>query len=1126
MAITKITTGVISLNAVTATIVAENVITSSELATNAVDTLQITNEAVTSAKLDTNIDVAGTLDVTGVLTADSNVVIAGNLTVNGTTVTNSATNTTIEDALIELGTGTSGTPANDAGIIIERGSAANAFIGFDESADKFIVATTTATGSSTGDLTLTAAPLVTGALTASGLSYPTSDGSSAQVIQTDGSGNLSFGTVITGGAVVHNYTATGDGSTATFDTGINPQDEVNTWVHIDGVYQNKSEYSYNGTSITFTSAPDSGAAIDIISGTQNGFSTADSVLGVYTATTTDTATYDTGLSASTENNVNIFIEGVYQPKSTYTWSGSTITFDANTPVGLSLEVIASKTLTSGAVVTASIADDAVTAAKLASNSVVSASIVNNSITGADISATTSIVASTFTGNLVGNVTGNVVGNVTGTLQTAAQGNITSVGTLTGLDVAGTPTFDGLTAEGAAVNINMLETNTTDVNTRLRLNSGDFIIQTLNDAQNAVTSRLAVDNATGDISFYEDTGSTAKLFWDASAESLGIGTSSPEKALHIKSTSNQLRLQDSTNDKKYDLNVDGNNFSIDDMSAGASRFTIKDGGNVGIGTSSPAQPLTVNGGVFVTNDLNSPGSAGSYTYNGTAIDYASNGARYWSWGSSSARGTFDFIQLENDGTNQQTAMTIDSSGKVGIGTSTPIENLDVSGYQGISVNNNYAHMGSTVSGAMAIFGHNIKSDSGGNTIKSANTGYHSSMIKMYYNEGITFHATSGTTTAGDVFYNVSGTTNELMRITNSGNVGIGTINTNSFKTYIDASSGKGLFVGAGDGGYTALGFDGDGLATKGSLTSHDGKLYIGSENTSGTGSNGELMVVPGTGNIMTLDGANAYVGIGTTNPSSKLQIMGGTSGVDQISLSSNLSDNTTKYAGLIMTMYTNNTAALIGAKAENGNTSLFYGSSGSDHRGVTKHIWYTNSNYNATSGNTERMRLTSAGILLFKKTDSSVNVAGGYIDGGECIMSTTSGANTYLVRNTSNSTYSFYVGGDGEIHSTNTSITSLSDERLKENIVDLETGLSEVMSLKPRRFDWKEGEGSGKKNLSGFIAQEVETVLPDLIDDFMHDDIDDAKSVKMGDMIPTLVKAIQEQQTIIDDLKSRIEALEG
>ena len=57
--------------------------------------------------------------------------------------------------MIELGTGVTGTPGNDAGIVIERGSAANAFIGYDESADKFIVGTGTFTGASTGNLSIT-----------------------------------------------------------------------------------------------------------------------------------------------------------------------------------------------------------------------------------------------------------------------------------------------------------------------------------------------------------------------------------------------------------------------------------------------------------------------------------------------------------------------------------------------------------------------------------------------------------------------------------------------------------------------------------------------------------------------------------------------------------------------------------------------------------------------------------------------------------------------------------------------------------------------------------------------------------------------------------------------------------
>ena len=88
--------------------------------------------------------------------------LAGNLTVNGTTTTVSSTNTTISDKLLELGTGTSGTPSGDAGIVIERGASDNAFMGWDESGDTFILATTSATGASTGDLTLADANLQAG----------------------------------------------------------------------------------------------------------------------------------------------------------------------------------------------------------------------------------------------------------------------------------------------------------------------------------------------------------------------------------------------------------------------------------------------------------------------------------------------------------------------------------------------------------------------------------------------------------------------------------------------------------------------------------------------------------------------------------------------------------------------------------------------------------------------------------------------------------------------------------------------------------------------------------------------------------------------------------------------------
>jgi len=94
------------------------------------------------------------------LQVDGNAIVTGNLTVNGTTTTLSTTNSVISDTLIELGNGTTGSPANDTGLVLERGDSDNAFIGFDESADKFIVGTGSFTGASTGNLSITTGTLV------------------------------------------------------------------------------------------------------------------------------------------------------------------------------------------------------------------------------------------------------------------------------------------------------------------------------------------------------------------------------------------------------------------------------------------------------------------------------------------------------------------------------------------------------------------------------------------------------------------------------------------------------------------------------------------------------------------------------------------------------------------------------------------------------------------------------------------------------------------------------------------------------------------------------------------------------------------------------------------------------
>ena len=88
-------------------------------------------------------------------TFTGNLTVGGNLTVNGTTTTLNSANSTVSDKIIELGNGTSGSPSGDSGIVIERGSSSNAFMGWDESADTFLMGTGSFTGSSTGNLTVT-----------------------------------------------------------------------------------------------------------------------------------------------------------------------------------------------------------------------------------------------------------------------------------------------------------------------------------------------------------------------------------------------------------------------------------------------------------------------------------------------------------------------------------------------------------------------------------------------------------------------------------------------------------------------------------------------------------------------------------------------------------------------------------------------------------------------------------------------------------------------------------------------------------------------------------------------------------------------------------------------------------
>jgi hypothetical protein len=258
-------------------------------------------------------------------------------------------------------------------------------------------------------------------------------------------------------------------------------------------------------------------------------------------------------------------------------------------------------------------------------------------------------------------------------------------------------------------------------------------------------------------------------------------------------------------------------------------------------------------------------------------------------------------------------------------------------------------------------------------------------------------------------------------------------------------------------------------------------------------------------LVTTTGGN--VGIGTSSPGAKLEVAG------LIRLSTNPSDPGTNDASIY-------NASGIGPTIS-GNAIAF------------------------RTQLAERARIDSSGNLLVGRTSASLGSGTGvqiYPNGLLEVGNADSTNNSVGLRQYSSGAgaYRFFVGYGGTIYATSTSITAISDQSLKDNIRDLDTGLSEVLALKPRRFDWKEETQLDEKNVAGFIAQEVAEVLPELVYDYQYNQNTVKKGLKMGDILPTLVKAIQEQQALIASqsaiinaqqaaltaLTARVEALEG
>jgi len=184
-----------------------------------------------------------------------------------------------------------------------------------------------------------------------------------------------------------------------------------------------------------------------------------------------------------------------------------------------------------------------------------------------------------------------------------------------------------------------------------------------------------------------------------------------------------------------------------------------------------------------------------------------------------------------------------------------------------------------------------------------------------------------------------------------------------------------------------------------------------------------------------------------------------------------------------------------------------------------------------TNDTERMRITSGGDLLMGGTSVSPSLAGGQIalTRASGLLITAGTDPIFRGYNTSSGGGAVVnILNNGNLTNTNGSYGAISDIKLKENIVDATPKLDDLMKVKVRHYNLI---GDTNKQI-GVVAQELETVFAGLIDETENKDGEgnslgtSTKSVKYSVFIPMLIKAIQEQQTIINDLKARVEALEA
>jgi hypothetical protein len=719
---------------------------------------------------------------------------------------------------------------------------------------------------------------------------------------------------------------------------------------------------------------------------------------------------------------------------------------------------------------------------------------------------------------------------------------------------------GTASPGANLHIS----STGDTIARVTSADGNGAFLDLGDASDPDGGRIVYDSGSN-LTF--STASTERLRVDSSGR-LGIGTTSPENNLHIADTSGPIiRLTNSTGtDGSFTGRIStgdaagtffaGINFLKHDTNDGEIRFrtkvnntnqdtvTIVDG-NVGIGTTSPSQPLTVNGIARFENFIE---FAGSISTPATAASI--------------------YRPVDNNlafGTASAERMRIDNSGRLLLGASSSA-----------GANRRFQIAGTDANGASMSICRNTNNNDGVTIdyIKSRNGTYGSSTIVQSGDVigKIQFRGDDGTdyvSQAASILAAVDGTpgTNDMpgrlvfsttadgasspterMRIDSSGNVGIGS------STINQTSSGR-TVLGINGSSNALLNFNhGDTLA--GFMYGANDEFRMEANGTRPLifrGNSNERMRIDSSGRLL-IGTTAAREHLNDGSDSVHICLEGTTQNTSTLAvIRSSNNDGPAHFVlgksrggvGSTTVVQDGDTIGSINFEAADGNhliragqiSCLVDGTPGGDDM-PGKIVFNTTAN--GSNNLTQRMRISNQGrVDIFASSATDAHFISSAASAGTSIDLITGKHSATSIENANNGTGCFAVKTNGNVVNTNNSYGAISDVKLKENIVDASSQWDDLKAVQVRNYNFKESTGQPTHTQLGVVAQEIETVSPGLIyetpdkDDEGNDLGTVTKSVNYSVLYMKAVKALQEAQTRIEtletqhaDLLARVTALES